>query len=295
MMVKGSIVALVTPMLEDGSVDYDGLKDLIEFHIANKTDAILVLGTTGESPTLSHEEDEQVAKFTIDQVNKRIPVYVGSGSNSTLTALKQSKKFEEMGADALLVITPYYNKTNDEGMIKHFQTIADGVNIPIVMYNVPGRTGCSISEHAISVLSKHKNIKGIKEASGNIGYVMKVAKYLNDDFVMYSGNDDMIVPVLSAGGIGVISVLANIVPEDVHNLVHEYLNGNTKKSLEIQLKYLNLVDALFIETNPIPVKEAMNYLKMPAGTYRLPLCNMSAKNKEILIKAIKDVNLWKLH
>lgn len=291
MMVKGSIVALVTPMLEDGSVDYDGLKDLIEFHIANKTDAILVLGTTGESPTLSHEEDEQVAKFTIDQVNKRIPVYVGSGSNSTLTALKQSKKFEEMGADALLVITPYYNKTNDEGMIKHFQTIADGVNIPIVMYNVPGRTGCSISEHAISVLSKHKNIKGIKEASGNIGYVMKVAKYLNDDFVMYSGNDDMIVPVLSAGGIGVISVLANIVPEDVHNLVHEYLNGNTKKSLEIQLKYLNLVDALFIETNPIPVKEAMNYLKMPAGTYRLPLCNMSAKNKEILIKAIKDVNL----
>ena len=295
MMVKGSIVALVTPMLEDGSVDYDGLKNLIEFHIANKTDAILVLGTTGESPTLSHEEDEQVAKFTIDQVNKRIPVYVGSGSNSTLTALKQSKKFEEMGADALLVITPYYNKTNDEGMIKHFQTIADGVNIPIVMYNVPGRTGCSISEHAVSVLSKHKNIKGIKEASGNIGYVMKIAKYLNDDFVMYSGNDDMIVPVLSAGGIGVISVLANIVPEDVHNLVHEYLNGNTKKSLEIQLKYLNLVDALFIETNPIPVKEAMNYLKMPAGTYRLPLCNMSAKNKEILIKAIKDVNLWKLH
>ncbi len=291
MMVKGSIVALVTPMLEDGSVDYDGLKNLIEFHIANKTDAILVLGTTGESPTLSHEEDEQVAKFTIDQVNKRIPVYVGSGSNSTLTALKQSKKFEEMGADALLVITPYYNKTNDEGMIKHFQTIADGVNIPIVMYNVPGRTGCSISEHAVSVLSKHKNIKGIKEASGNIGYVMKIAKYLNDDFVMYSGNDDMIVPVLSAGGIGVISVLANIVPEDVHNLVHEYLNGNTKKSLEIQLKYLNLVDALFIETNPIPVKEAMNYLKMPAGTYRLPLCNMSAKNKEILIKAIKDVNL----
>ena len=295
MMVKGSIVALVTPMLEDGSVDYDGLKNLIEFHIANKTDAILVWGTTGESPTLSHEEDEQVAKFTIDQVNKRIPVYVGSGSNSTLTALKQSKKFEEMGADALLVITPYYNKTNDEGMIKHFQTIADGVNIPIVMYNVPGRTGCSISEHAVSVLSKHKNIKGIKEASGNIGYVMKIAKYLNDDFVMYSGNDDMIVPVLSAGGIGVISVLANIVPEDVHNLVHEYLNGNTKKSLEIQLKYLNLVDALFIETNPIPVKEAMNYLKMPAGTYRLPLCNMSAKNKEILIKAIKDVNLWKLH
>ena len=295
MMVKGSIVALVTPMLEDGSVDYDGLKNLIEFHIANKTDAILVWGTTGESPTLSHEEDEQVAKFTIDQVNKRIPVYVGSGSNSTLTALKQSKKFEEMGADALLVITPYYNKTNDEGMIKHFQTIADGVNIPIVMYNVPGRTGCSISEHAVSVLSKHKNIKGIKEASGNIGYVMKIAKYLNDDFVMYSGNDDMIVPVLSAGVIGVISVLANIVPEDVHNLVHEYLNGNTKKSLEIQLKYLNLVDALFIETNPIPVKEAMNYLKMPAGTYRLPLCNMSAKNKEILIKAIKDVNLWKLH
>lgn len=293
MNIKGSIVALVTPMNNDGSVNYAKLEELIEWHIENKTDAILVIGTTGESPTLSHEEDEEVVKFAVEKVAHRVPVIVGSSSNCTETTITQSKKFEKLGADALLIITPYYNKTNEGGMIAHFEAVANSVNIPIILYNVPGRTGCSISVSAVERLSKHPNICGIKEASGNISYVMKIAKYLSDDFCLYSGNDDMIVPVLSAGGVGVISVLANICPKETHDLVMSYLEGDTKKSLDIQLKYLEFINNLFIETNPIPVKEAMNYLGMNVGGYRLPLYPMSDKNREILIKSMKEAGLCK--
>ena len=292
-MIKGSIVALVTPMKADGSIDFTSIENLIEFHIEKKTDAILVLGTTGESPTLTHDEDEKVARFTIEKVNKRVPVIVGSGSNCTDTTIRQSKKFASMGADALLVITPYYNKTNEEGMIKHFEEVAKSVEVPIIMYNVPGRTGCSISINAISKLSKIKNIVGIKEASGNISYAVKVAQYLNDEFAMYSGNDDIIVPMLSIGSSGVISVIANILPEETHNIVMEYLEGDKEKALDLQLKYLNVINNLFIETNPIPIKEAMNYINLKAGGYRLPLYKMSDKNREILIDSMKEVNICK--
>ena len=285
-MIKGSLVALITPMNEDGSVNFNKLEELVEYHIENQTDGIVVIGTTGESSTLSHEEDEAVAKFVIEKANKRIPVIVGSGSNCTETAVRQSVKFEKMGADALLVITPYYNKTNEEGMIKHFEAVADAVTIPVIMYNVPSRTGCSISVNAVGVLSKHKNIKGIKEASGNISYISKIAKYLNDDFVMYSGNDDMVVPVLSMGGVGVISVAANILPSQMHNLVYDFLNGDIEESRNAQIKYLDLINDLFLETNPIPVKEAMNYLGYNVGPNRLPLYKMSKKNAKILHEAI---------
>ncbi len=290
-MIKGSIVALVTPFREDGSVNFEKLKELVEWHIANKTDGILVLGTTGESSTMTHEEDDSVVDCVIKTANHRIPVIVGAGSNNTQVMKQKSIDYEQMGADGLLLISPYYNKTNDEGMIMHFKTVADAVNIPIILYNIPGRTGCSISEHVVSVLSQHPNIKGIKEASGNLSYAMNISKYLNDDFVMYSGNDDIIVPMLSLGSSGVISVLANIVPKQTHDLVRKYLDGDTKGSLALQQKYLNLIHALFVEVNPIPVKEAMNQMDMSVGGYRLPLTHMTEAHKQQMNKCLKEVGL----
>ncbi len=289
--VKGSIVALITPFHEDGSVNFEKLGEILEWHVANHTDAILVLGTTGESSTMTHEEDDAVVEYTLKTINGRIPVIAGSGSNSTQTAIDKSVKYDKMGADALLVISPYYNKTNAQGMIAHFTAVADAVNKPIIMYNVPGRTGCSISEDAIKVLSKHPNICGIKEASGSISYAAGIARYLSDDFVMYSGNDDMIVPLLSLGASGVISVWANVMPQESHDLVMNYLNGDTKKSLEIQLRYLDLIHALFYEVNPIPVKEAMNLMGMNVGGFRLPLYPMSEANKARLANAMKEAGL----
>ncbi len=288
-MIQGSIVALITPFHEDGSVNFEKLKELVEWHIANKTDGILVLGTTGESSTMTHEEDDSVVACVIETVNKRVPVIVGAGSNNTATMLKKSIDYEKMGADQLLLISPYYNKTNEEGMILHFKTVADAVHIPIILYNIPGRTGCSISEHAVSVLSKHPNIKGIKEASGNMSYAMNISRYLNDDFVMYSGNDDIIVPMLSLGSSGVISVLANILPEQTHELVKKYLDGDTKGSLAQQ--YLDLIHALFVEVNPIPVKEAMNQMGMNAGGYHLPLTEMSEDHKELIKQRLEEAGL----
>lgn len=290
-MIKGSIVALVTPFHEDGSVNFEKLKELVEWHIAHKTDGILVLGTTGESSTMTHEEDDSVVDCVIKTVDHRIPVIVGAGSNNTQVMKQKSIDYEKMGADGLLLISPYYNKTNDEGMILHFKTVADAVNIPIILYNIPGRTGCSISEHAVSVLSKHPNIKGIKEASGNLSYAMNISKYLNDDFVMYSGNDDIIVPMLSLGSSGVISVLANILPEQTHDLVQKYLDGDTKGSLALQQKYLDLIHALFVEVNPIPVKEAMNQMGMEIGGYRLPLTHMSEPHKQLMNACLKEAEL----
>ena len=289
--VKGSIVALITPFHEDGSVNFEKLGEILEFHAANQTDAILILGTTGESSTMTHEEDDTVVEYTLKKIAGRIPVIVCSGSNCTETAIEKSVKYDKMGADALLVISPYYNKTNTQGMIHHFTAVADAVDKPVIIYNVPGRTGCNISEEAVRVLSKHPNICGIKEASGNIAYATAIARYLSDDFVMYSGNDDMIVPLLSLGAIGVISVWANIMPKEVHQLVMDYLNGSQKKALETQLRYLNLVHALFIEVNPIPVKEAMNLMGMNVGGFRAPLFAMDDHHRQTLAAAMKEAGL----
>lgn len=290
-MVKGSIVALVTPFHADGTVNFEKLGELLEWHIENSTDGILILGTSGESSTMSHEEDDAVALYTIERVNHRVPVIVGAGSNCTQTAIEKSLKYQNMGADALLLISPYYNKANTQGMIRHFTTVADAVHIPIILYNVPGRTGCHIDEEAVKVLSQHPNICGIKEASGNISYATNIARYLSDDFVMYSGNDDMITSMMALGASGVISVLANCLPKETHEIVQDYLDGNVMASLEKQLKYLDFIHALFIEVNPIPVKQALNYMGKDVGGYRLPLCEMDEKNAKILKATMEDLGL----
>ena len=285
-MLKGSIVALVTPFNLDGSVNYNELEKLLNYHIDNNTDGIVILGTTGEASTLSFEEEEEIVKFSVSVVNKRVPLIVGSGSNETEKAVRMSKKYSELGADYVLVITPYYNKTNESGLIKHFTMVADEAKCPVIMYNVPGRTGMSISEHAVEVLSKHPNICGIKEASGNMSYASKIAKYLSPDFQMYSGNDDIIVPMMSIGSSGVISVLANIAPKQTHNIVNFCLEGNYIEGNKIQQALLEVANDLFLEVNPIPVKEAMNILGFNVGGYRMPLDYMSEKNKEILKNVI---------
>ena len=290
-MVKGSIVALVTPFHEDGTVNFEKLGELLDWHVENSTDGILILGTSGESSTMSHEEDDAVALYTIERVNHRVPVIVGAGSNCTQTAMEKSLKYQNMGADALLLISPYYNKANTQGMIRHFTTVADAVQIPIILYNVPGRTGCHIDEEAVKVLSQHPNICGIKEASGNISYATNIARYLSDDFVMYSGNDDMITSMMALGASGVISVLANCLPQETHQIVQDYLDGNVKESLEKQLKYLDFIHALFMEVNPIPVKQALNYMGKEVGGYRLPLCEMDEEHAKILKATMEDLGL----
>lgn len=283
--LKGSIVALVTPFDENGNVNYNELEKLLDYHCEN-SDGILILGTTGESSTLTFEEEEKIVEFSVKRVNKRVPLMVGSGSNETEKAVKMSKKYSELGADYLLVITPYYNKTNESGLIKHFTSVAEVSLCPIVMYNVPSRTGMSISLHAIEVLSKHPNICGIKEASGNISYSMNVAKYLSKDFVMLSGNDDIIVPMMSIGGAGVISVLANIAPKQTSKIIDLCLNSKYEEATKINLSLLDVIHNLFNEVNPIPVKAAMNYLGFNVGGYRMPLDEMSEDNKAKLYKSI---------
>lgn len=290
-IVRGSIVALITPFLPNGEVNYEKLGELVDFHLQNQTDALLILGTTGESSTMSHEEDDEVCRYVVNRVAKRIPVWAGSGSNSTQTMLEKSKSFEKIGVDGLLLITPYYNKTNEEGMYLHFKTVADAVSIPCILYNVPGRTGCAISENNVCRLAKHPNIVGVKEASGDIGYAARIARHLSDDFVMYSGNDDMILSMMSLGCSGVISVLANVLPKETHEMIFDYLNGEPEKTRAAQLKYLELVNVLFAEVNPIPVKEALNMMGMEVGGYRLPLTAPSAATKERLQKAMKEAGL----
>ncbi len=289
--IKGSIVALVTPFHEDGSVNFEKLKELLDWHIANSTDGILVLGTTGESSTMTHEEDDEVARVSIAHVNHRVPIIVGAGSNCTQTAVEKAVRYADMGADALLMISPYYNKANHRGMIEHFRQVADVTSCPIILYNVPGRTGCSISEDVVAELSKHPNICGIKEASGSITYAARIARYVNDDFAMYSGNDDMITSMLSLGASGVISVLANVVPKQTHDIVASWHAGDVKASRDGQLKYLDLVQALFSEVNPIPVKAAMNMMGMQVGGYRYPLCEMMPDTYARLRKVMEDYGL----
>ena len=290
-MFRGSIVALITPFNEDGSVNFEKIRELIEWHIENQTDAILVLGTTAESPALTATEEDEIVRIAVEQAAGRVPIIAGSGSNNTMIAVEQSIKFEKMGVDGLLVITPYYNKTNKAGMIHHFKTVADAVNIPILVYNVPGRTGISVTYDVLAEICQHPNIAGIKEASGDMGYACKVSRLLGDDFNMYCGNDDITVPLMSMGGQGVISVLANILPKETHDMVWAYLNGDVQKAAEMQKHYLDFINALFIETNPIPIKEAMNQMGMNVGGYRMPLFPMEEGTKATLIQTMKDLGL----
>ena len=290
-MIKGSMVALVTPFTEDGSVNFKRVRELVEWHIQEGTDAILVLGTTAETPTLTTEEEDEIVRIAIEQNAGRVPIVVGSGSNNTAKAIETSLKYEKMGADALLVISPYYNKANKQGMIQHFLAVADAVNTPIILYNVPARTGISISYEVLEAVCKHKNIVGIKEASGDMSLVSKFSKLIDDDFTIYSGNDDINVPLMSLGGGGVISVLANILPGVSHDMAAAALEGDFVKAREIQLKYMDLINALFIETNPIPVKEAMNMLGLEAGGYRLPLYPMEEKNRAVLKGELEKLGL----
>lgn len=286
----GAGVAIVTPMNEDGSVNFEKLGEIIEYQIAHKTDCIVICGTTGESSTLTHEEHLACIKFAVDKTAGRIPVVAGTGSNCTETAVYLSAEAEKYGADGLLLVTPYYNKATQNGLIEHFTTVAASVNIPIILYNVPSRTGCNIlPATAIKIAEKAKNVVAIKEASGNISQVAELAKLIKEnalDFDIYSGNDDQIVPVLSLGGKGVISVLSNIAPEQTHEIVRSYLEGDVKKSLDMQLEALDVVNNLFSEVNPIPVKAAMNMMGFQVGPLRKPLTTMEPQNQEKLKAAM---------
>ncbi len=290
-MIEGSMVALITPFNEDGSVNYRRQGELIKWHMENGTDAVLILGTTAETPALTTQEKDEIVKVSIEAGKGNIPIIVGSGSNNTLIAKEQSLKYQDMGADALLVITPYYNKTNKAGMLYHFTEVADAVDIPIYVYNVPGRTGCSLTYDALEELSKHENIVGIKEASGDISFVTKISRLINDNFNVYSGNDDMSIPLMSVGGAGIISVLANILPRETHDMAMAYRRGDTEKAKDMQLKYLDFINSLFIETNPIPIKEAMNIVGLNVGGYRLPLCPMAEDTRAVLVKNMQQLNL----
>lgn len=283
MLFKGSGVALVTPFNETG-VDFDKLGELIEYHIENKTDALIVCGTTGESTTMSDEEQFAVIDFTVKRVNKRIPVIAGTGSNNTMHSVHLSQEAEKLGVDGLLVITPYYNKTNQKGLKLHFETIAASTKLPIILYNVPGRTGVNIKPSVIEELAKIENIVAVKEASGDLAQVAEIARLVPEGFAIYSGNDDSILPLLSLGGVGVISVVANICPKETHDLVEKFLNGDVKGSRELQLGMKSLIDKLFIEVNPIPVKTAMNLLGFEVGDLRLPLAPMEESN----LKTLRD-------
>lgn len=282
----GAAVAIITPFTEDG-VNFEELKKLIDFNINNGTDAIVVAGTTGESATMSDEEHKETIKFTVDYVNKRVPVIAGTGSNDTLYAVELSKYAEKVGADGLLIVTPYYNKTTQSGLIKHYNYIADRVNIPIILYNVPSRTGVNILPKTALELSKHKNIVAIKEASGDLSQIAETISLCGDNLTVYSGNDDQIVPILSLGGKGVISVLSNVVPKDAHNICSLYFEGKVKESKELQMKYLSLINALFIEVNPIPVKTALRLMGFNTGALRMPLFDMEENNLEVLKNELK--------
>ena len=287
----GSIVAMITPFHEDGSVNFDVLTELLERQIAAGTDGILTLGTTGEYPTMSHEEDASVVAHTVKVVNGRVPVIVGSGSNCTATQIEKSVEYQDMGADALLLIAPYYNKANPQGMVRHFADTADRVKIPCLLYNVPGRTGCSIPVSVVEQLSRHPQICGIKEASGDMSYAMKIAHCVGPDFALYSGNDDITLPLMSIGGSGVISVFANVCPDVCHQIVADYAGGNQARALENHLKYLELMNGLFMEVNPIPVKSALNMMGLSAGPMRLPLCEMSSAHQAALRAMLEEAGL----
>lgn len=289
-LFKGSGVAIVTPF-KDGKIDFKKLEELLEWHISSDTDAIIICGTTGEASTMSLQEKKEAIKYTVDVVNNRLPVIAGTGSNNTAATKSLSAWAESIGADGLLLVTPYYNKTTQKGIVAHYKEISSSVSIPIMVYNVPSRTGLNIEPITMLELSKIENIVAIKEASGNIGQIVEMKALCGDSVDLYSGNDDQIIPLLSLGGLGVISVAANILPKVFHDICALYFDGKHKEATELQFKYIPLISSLFIETNPIPVKTAMNLMGMKAGDFRLPLCEMSEENKAILIKELKAVNI----
>lgn len=278
----GAGVAIVTPFTADNKINYEKLAELIEFQIANKTDSIVICGTTGEGSTLDHEEHSEAIRFAVEVTNKRVPVIAGTGSNDTAYAVKLSNEAEKAGVDALLSVTPYYNKTSQRGLIEHFNFIADRVSVPIILYNVPSRTGVDIKPETYLELSKHNRIVATKEASGNISAIAKTISLCGDNLDVYSGNDDQVTALMSLGGKGSISVLSNILPEVAHNIAAKYLEGDHAESARLQLEYLDLCNNLFIDVNPIPVKEAMNMMGMNVGDCRLPLYRMSDDAREAL-------------
>lgn len=290
---KGAGVAIVTPFHEDGSVNYEAFEKQIERQIKGGTDAIIVCGTTGEASTLSHEEHLDVIRYCVEKVNKRIPVIAGTGSNCTETAVYLSQEAEKIGADGLLIVTPYYNKCTQKGLLEHFKIIAESVSLPIILYNIPGRTGgVLIAPETICTLCREvKNIVGVKDATGNISGVAKLMHMAAGDVDVYSGNDDQIVPILSLGGKGVISVLSNIAPKQTHDICQMYFDGNVEGSRDLQLKAIPVIDGLFCEVNPIPVKKAMNFMGLEAGPLRRPLTEMEDAHAAGLKKAMEDFGI----
>lgn len=289
----GAGVAIVTPMNADGSVNYNKLGQLIDFNIDNGTDAIIICGTTGESATLSDEEHIECIRYAVEKTQKRVPVIAGTGSNDTAYAIKLSKEAEEIGADALLVVTPYYNKTSQNGLIRHFTAVADSVNIPIILYNVPSRTGVNIAVDTIAELSKHPNIAAVKEASGNISQVAKIIAACGENLDVYSGNDDQIIPIMALGGKGVISVLSNCMPFETHEICALCLENKYPEARAKAMQLLEFTGDLFIDVNPIPVKEALNIMGFEVGECRMPLAPLSDKNREILKDSMKKLGLVK--
>lgn len=287
----GAGVAIITPFTADGKVNEKVLAEIIEFQISHSTDAIVICGTTGESATLDHNEHTQAIKVAVDVTAGRIPVIAGTGSNDTAYALKLSNDAEKLGVDGLLMVTPYYNKASQEGLIKHFNYVADRVSTPIILYNVPSRTGCEIKPETYAELAKHKMIYAAKEATGNLSSIAKTISLVPEDFTIYSGNDDQITPIMSLGGKGVISVLSNILPQVAHDIAQTALDGDFKKSAELQLKYLELCNAMFMDVNPIPVKVTMRLMGIDVGPLRLPLCDMTPANTEKLKSVLQKYEL----
>lgn len=288
----GAGVAIVTPFKEDESIDYDRLDELIDFHCENGTDSIVICGTSGEAATMTEREHMECVKFTVERTKGRIPVIAGTGSNCTKTAMELSKEAVGYGADGVLVVTPYYNKATQKGMIAHFTQVADAAKIPVVLYNIPGRTGCKMEAETVAYLVNHvDNIVAIKEASGDFSNIVKMMDLTDGKLDLYSGNDDQIVPILSLGGKGVISVLSNVAPKETHDIVALFLEGKIKESRELQLKALPLVHALFSEVNPIPVKAALNLMGKEVGPLRLPLTEMEAAHQEVLAEEMKKFGI----
>ncbi|MFY9482352.1 MAG: 4-hydroxy-tetrahydrodipicolinate synthase [Tissierellaceae bacterium] len=288
---KGSGVAIVTPFNEDGTINYEELARLLEFQIENQTDAIIIAGTTGEASTLTDEEQLALIDFTVKKVDGRIPVIAGTGSNDTRHGISLSVEASKLGVDGLLMVTPYYNKCTQGGLIKHFTAMAEKVDVPIILYSVPGRTQVNIEPETVYELSKVDNIVGLKDATGDLAYAVEVMRLCGPDFALYSGNDDIIVPILSVGGVGVISVLANVVPKETHDMVDFYLQGRVKESAALQLKYKPLIDALFAEVNPIPVKKALELMDYKVGSLRLPLTEATEATTARLEELMKEAGL----
>ncbi len=291
-LFTGAATALITPF-KDGKIDYVSMGKLIEWQIGQGIDALVICGTTGEAATLSPTEKAQLVKFAVDLTNKRVPVIAGAGTNSTSTTVELAKEMENTGADGLLIVTPYYNKCTDSGLIAHYETVADKVSIPIIMYSVPSRTGVNISPRIVKILSGHPNIIGIKEASGNISQICETAACVNDNFDLYSGNDDQTVPILSLGGIGCISTVSNIIPSRYSSMIHQYLDGDYIAAGKEQVKIKPLIDSIFSEVNPVPVKAALSMMGMCNAEYRLPMCPPSNKTQYLVYDTLKEFELVK--